>query len=181
MALRPRATSEEEIETIRRLAHSRTAPARAVLRARIVWLAHQGQRGSAIAQELQLTPTTVRRWLQRFNRQGLTGLEARPRSGRPATYSPEQVSEVIATALTDPKTLRLPFACWTLDRLQAYLNEGKGIGIKRTRINELLLAEGLRWRRQETWFGERVDPAFAEKRGASRRSTRRHRAGHSRD
>lgn len=174
MALRPRATSEEDIDTIRRLAHSRTAPARAVQRARIVWLAHQGQRVPAIAQELQRTRTTVRRWLKRFNRQGLTGLEERPRSGRPATYSPEQVSAVIATALTDPKTLSLPFACWTLDRLQAYLNEVKGIWLKRTRIDELLLAEGLRWRQQETWFGERVDPAVAEQRGASRRSTGRH-------
>ncbi len=141
MALRPRAMNDEEIETIRRLAHSRTAPARAVQRARIVWLAHRGQRVSAIAQELHLTPTTVRSWLKRFNGQGLTGLEEQPRPGRPATYSPEQVSEVIATALTDPQTLSLPFACWTLDRLQAYLNEGKGIWIKRTRIDELLLAK----------------------------------------
>jgi hypothetical protein len=47
--------------------------------------------------------------------------------------------------------------------------------MRRSRIDEILLAEGLRWRRQETWFGERVDPAFAEKRAASRRSTPRRR------
>jgi transposase len=175
MALHPRAMSAEEIETIRRLAHSRTAPARAVQRARIVWLAHRGHRVPAIAQELHLTPTTVRSWLKRFNGQGLTGLEEQPRPGRPATYRPEQVSEVIATALTDPQTLGLPFACWTLDRLQAYLNEVKGIWIKRTRMDELLLAEGLRWRQQETWCGARGDPAFAERRGSSPRSTRRRR------
>jgi transposase len=138
----------------------------------MVWLAHQGQGVPAIAEELHLTPTTVRSWLKRFNRQGLPGLEEQPRPGRPATYRPEQVSEVIATSLTNPQDLGLPFACWTLDRLQAYLNEVKGIPIKRTRIDELLLAEGLRWRHQETWFGERVDPAFAAKRGSSRRSTR---------
>jgi hypothetical protein len=62
-----------------------------------------------------------------------------------------------------------------LDRLEAYLNEQKGIAMKRSRIGEVLIAEGLRWRQQETWFGERVDPAFAEKRGVSPRSTRRHR------
>jgi hypothetical protein len=58
-----------------------------------------------------------------------------------------------------------------LDRLQAYFHEQKGIRMKRSRIDEILLAEGLRWRTQETWFGERVDPDFAEKRGRSRRST----------
>ena len=98
-------------------------------------------------------------------------MQEAPRSGRPATYTPEQVSEVIATSLTKPQELGLPFASWTLDRLAAYLQEVKGIPIKRSRIDELLLREGLRWRTQETWFGERVDPAFAEKRGSSRRST----------
>ena len=37
--------------------------------------------------------------------------------------------------------------------------------------DELLIAEGLRWRTQETWFGERVDPEFAKKRGSLKRST----------
>jgi hypothetical protein len=36
---------------------------------------------------------------------------------------------VLAAALTDPKQLGLPFGSWTLDRLQAYLNEPKGIPI----------------------------------------------------
>ncbi len=34
-----------------------------------------------------------------------------------------------------------------------------------SRLGEVLLTEGLRWRKQETWFGERVDPEFAAKRG----------------
>jgi hypothetical protein len=37
--------------------------------------------------------------------------------------------------------------------------------MKRSRLDELLLAEGLRWRQQESWFGERVDPEFAQTRG----------------
>ena len=173
MALRVRLMSVKEDETLRQLAHSRTAPARTVERARIIWLASQGRPVAAIAQELGLCPATVRSWLKGFNRSGLAGLEEKARPGRPATYTPEQVSKVIATSLTKPQDLGRPFACWTLDRLQAYLSEVKGIAMKRTRIDELLLAEGLRWRQQETWFGERVDPAFAEKRGASRRFIRR--------
>ena len=79
---------------------------------------------------------------------------------------------MIAAALTKPTALGLPFAAWTLDRLVAYLAEQKGIAMKRTRLDEVLRAEGLRWRKQETWFGERVDPEFARKRGSSNSSTR---------
>ena len=111
-------------------------------------------------------------------------LDDHPRSGRPATYSPDAVAAVIAAviaaALTSPRRLGLPFASWTLDRLAAYLLEHKGIAMRRSRIDEILLAEGLRWRRHGSKhcferFGARVDPEFAAKRGASRRSTPRHR------
>ena len=97
---------------------------------------------------------------------GLAGLRDRRRGGRPATYTPEQVGELIAASLTDPQELGLPFASWTLDRLAAYLHEEQGIAIKRSRIGEILQAEGLRWRQQETWFGERPDPGLRRKKGA---------------
>ena len=172
--LRLRELTAEETAAIKRLAHARTAAARAVERATIIWLASQGERVAAIARRLGLTEATVRQWLKRFNQEGLAGLADRPRSGAPPTYSPTQVGEVLAASLTNPSKLGLPFGCWTLDRLEAYLNEEVGLPIKRSRIGELLRAEGLHWYQQETWFGERVDPAFAEKRGPSRRSTRRH-------
>jgi len=170
--VRVRELTAQEVEAVKRLAHSRTEPARRVERAKIVWLSHEGQRVPAIAAELHLAAATVRAWLKRFNGQGLPGLEDAARSGRPTTYTTEEVGEVVAAALTNPQSLGLPFASWTLDRLAAYLNETKGIGIKRSRIDEILLDEGLRWRKQETWFGERVDPEFAEKRGSSANSTR---------
>jgi transposase len=101
----------------------------------------------------------------RFDDEGLVGLQDKPRRGRPSTYPREAVGLVVATALTAPPTLGLAFASWTLDRLAAYLAAHHSVAMKRSRIDELLLAEGLRWRKHATWFGERVDPAFAEKRG----------------
>jgi transposase len=171
MAIKLRKLTDEEKAAIEKLTRSRAAPAREVERARIVLLASKGKRVPAIAEALEINEVTVRIWLKRFNQEGLDGLVDLPRSGRPTTYSAEQVAEVIAAALSDPQKLGQPFACWTLDRLETYLNEEKKIPIKRTRIDELLIAEGLRWRTQETWFGERVDPEFAKKRGSLKRST----------
>jgi transposase len=167
MALRVRPLTADESATLRRLVRSRTAPARTVERARMIWQSSQGQLVPAIADELGVCEPTVRLWLKRFNAQALPGLADGPRPGPPRTYTPAQVSALIAAVLTKPETLGLPFANWTLDRLVAYLSEQQGIAMKRTRVDELLIAEGIRWRTQETWFGERLDPAFAEKRGPS--------------
>jgi len=163
LTLRP--LTDEEAATIHRLAHARTIPHRQWQRARIVWLAHTGEEVGAIASALHLCEATVRHWLKCFAVAGVSGLEDAPRSGAPPTYPPEQIGEVIALSLTDPQMLGLPFGAWTLDRLVAYLHDARGIGMKRSRLSEVLIAEGLRWRSAETWFSERVDPAFAAKRG----------------
>ena len=123
---------------------------------------------------MDLGGKTVRHWLKRFNARGLHGLEEDVRTGRPPTYSAEQRSAVINAALTRPADLGLPFACWTLDRLAAYLSQ-RGIAMRRSRISEIFLQEGLKWRHEETWFWERVDPDFVRKRGRSSSSTRQRR------
>jgi len=170
-------TAEERTE-LERLARSRTEEARLVVRAKIVLGLAAGERPYQVADRVGVGRMAAYEWLHRFNAEGLKGFTDPPRPGRPPTYTAEQRAEVIA-ALTKPEELGMPFASWTLDRLHAYLSEHKGIGIKRTRIDEILIAEGLRWRKQETWFGQKVDPEFAAKRGRSKRSTPARRKGRS--
>ena len=172
-----RELTADERRALGRLARSRTEEARLVQRARIVLGRAAGERPYQVADRVGVGRAAAYEWLHRFNAEGLKGLTDHPRPGRPHTYTPDQRAEVVAAALTKPQSLGLPFASWTLDRLQAYLGEHKGIGIKRTRIDEILVAEGLRWRKQETWVGQKVDPEFAAKRGRSRRSTRPRRTG----
>ena len=140
--IRLRTLSPDEPQMIERLAHSRIAEARLVERARMIWHARQDLSVATIAAELGVHDQTVRHWLKRFNALGLAGLHDLPRGGGPPTYTPEQGAEVIATALADPQTLGQPFASWTLDRLATSLSEEKGISIKRSRIDDLLMAEG---------------------------------------
>jgi transposase len=166
-----RALTADERRALERLARSRAAEARLVVRAQIVLGLADGERPYRVADRVGVGRMAAYEWLHRFNAEGLQGLTDHPRPGRPPTYTADQRAEVIAAALTRPDALGLPFGSWTLDRLQAYLNEQKGIAIKRTRIDEVLVAEGLRWRKQETWFGEKVDPEFARKGGRSRNST----------
>ena len=164
MTLRVRDLHAGEAEDLARITRSRTLGAGLVRRAQIVQHAVDGLSAPEIAAGLDLCEASVRFWLKRFNARGLPGLHEERRSGRPPTYTPEERSAVITAALSRPTDLDLPFACWTLDRLVAHLSE-KGIGMKRSRISEILLAEGLTLRQEETWFGARVDPDFERKRG----------------
>jgi transposase len=166
MTLRVRALGDDEADELARMARSRSLGAGLVRRAQIVQHAVQeGLSAPDIAARMGLCGATVRFWLKRFNARGLQGLEEDMRSGRPPTYTAEERSAVIEAALSRPSELGLPFATWTLDRLVAYLGE-RGIGTRRSRVGEVLLAEGLKWRQEETWFGARVDPDFTRKRMA---------------
>ena len=169
--LRLREMTADERTELTALSRSRKTEARVVERAAILLALADGEKPARLARRLGVSRITVYGRLRRFNRVGLRALRDEPRTGRPSTYTADQKAEVIAAALTRPEDLNLPFGCWTLDRLAAYLKEHKGIPIKRSRIDELLRAEGLRWRAQETWFGSRVDPEFAPKKRPSKRST----------
>ena len=93
----------DELATVKRLAHSHTAPAQHVQRAQIIWRARCGETASAIAARVGLDGETVRKRIHRFNVEGLEALKDRHRSGRPPTYTPEQ----IATALTKGAAVHL--------------------------------------------------------------------------
>jgi transposase len=153
------------------MARSRTLGAGRVRRARIVLHALEGLKAPEIGARMGLCGATVRHWLKRFNARGLDGLEEDVRTGRPPTYSAEQRSAVIDTALTRAADLGLPFAAWTLDRLVAHL-AAQGVAVRRSRISGIFIQEGLKRRHEETWFGAPVDPEFARKRGRSSSSTR---------
>lgn len=165
MTILGRELTPAERKELEHLARSRTSEARLVDRARIVLAAASNRGMMDVCRSVGKDKHTVRLWVDRYLAKGVEGLHDLPRSGTPCTYTPEQRAEVMQAALTPPQDLNLPFAHWTHDRLTAYLHEVRHIGISRSRIAQILRAEGLRWHHDESWYGERVDPAFAEKRG----------------
>lgn len=169
--VRVKMLNADEYRVLKKTVASRKLPAGKVRRAKIILSSNQGYTAREIAARLDCNERTILKWINRFNKHGVAGLEEGPREGRPRVYGPEDVGAVIQAVLTPPQELGLPFGSWTLDRIVAYLKQEKGVGMGRTRGAEVLSNEGLRWRKQEGWFGERVDPDFALKRGPSSAST----------
>jgi transposase len=82
-------------------------------RAVMVLLSLRGLAPVQIAELLDCHPATVRRWIARFNGEGLAGLADRPRSGRPRLGG-RQLTSRIAALLERPGP-------WTLPRIRRYL------------------------------------------------------------
>src|SRR5437763_1717073 len=86
---------------------------RQAARAVMVLLSLHGLAPSQIAELLDCHPATVRRWIGRFNDEGLAGLADRPRPGRPALGG-RRLTSRIAALLERPGP-------WTLPRIRRYL------------------------------------------------------------
>jgi transposase len=160
-----RTLTTEEQEAIRKLSRSATEPYRLVERARMIVLAYEGMPVPQIAQKLDRSIPTVYLRIKRFQAEGLAGLKDKPGTGRKPIYGEKERGEMIALARTNPDKLNLPYGHWSLDRLVEQLRERNQIAVSRAQLSRILKAEGLRWYQEKTYFTERPDPQFVEKRG----------------
>ena len=168
--IRLQALTAEEKAEIRRLAASRKEPMRLVQRTRVI---------AAMDEDPELTATEAglragfrsnamgARWVNRFNEEGLAGLDDRPRSGRRPIHSQAVRSALIDLALQKPRSLGYPFELWTLERLQRAFEERERVHLSDSTIWTWMDEEGFKWKRQQSWFRdvEKHDPEFVEKRG----------------
>jgi transposase len=160
-----RTLTDEEREKLTRLSRSQTAAHRLVRRATMILMVAEGTHFDAIGATVQCSADRVSQWVQRFNEAGLQGLEDKPRPGRDRLYSQQERGQIIAIARIHPDQLERDFGRWTLTRLTEYVNNELHITISRAQLGRVLDAEGLRWYQEKTYFTERPDPQFAEKRG----------------
>jgi hypothetical protein len=88
-------------------------PWRFALRLVMIWLSLRGLTASEIAALFEYDPRTVRRWINRYNEEGVAGLEDRPRSGAPRLGS-TGLGRRIRMLLREPRA-------WTVKRLRRAL------------------------------------------------------------
>ena len=87
-----------------------TASQRDSLRAAIILRRAEGIKQAQVARELGVSVACVNKWSQRFERDGLDGLQDAKGRGRPPSLAADQVEQVI-TGATQPPT---PRTRWTV-------------------------------------------------------------------
>ena len=81
--------SSEERRALESIARKYTSPYCDVIRAKIILLADEGLSNDLISAKLDTPRQIVSKWRKRFALARLPGLEAQPRGGRTARFSPQ--------------------------------------------------------------------------------------------
>lgn len=114
---------KEELDALYR----KTKDVRIRTRAQMILLAVEQELNAAqIGEIVRQNEQTVRRWIKRFNAEGLNGLYDAPRPGAPRTVSGEYRARVTAIVRQRPRSLGQPYSLWTLQRLADFMAEETG-------------------------------------------------------
>jgi transposase len=137
-------------------------------RAQMVLLAaEQHLTAAAIAAIVRESEETVRRWLKRYQAEGIEGLRDQHRGGRPATVTDAYCAQLLAAVRRRPRSLDQPYSLWTLQRLADYLAEQTGIRVGYETVRLHLKAAGIVLSRPQHTITS-PDPEYAVKKRRSK-------------
>ena len=114
--------TDEQRDELKKWAQSRTLPAGDVFRARLILALAEGQTYEQIKASLQTTAPTISRWKQRFEQNGLDGLDPRHKGSQPT------VADAAVQARIARKTQQKPAdgsTHWTCGKMAAALGISK--------------------------------------------------------
>ena len=126
--------STEEIQALKRL-HRETHDANVHSRCDMILCSNAGLSPPKIAKRV--------RFIRRYEREGLSGLRTKPRSGRPHRATDEYIARLLEAVETPPRCLGLPFSNWTTVHLAQYLTTQTGPRLDRGQVSSFRPA---RWR-----------------------------------
>lgn len=142
----------EEEKELRRRVRATTTSQRDSLRANIVLFRSQGMKQTDVAAKLDVSVACVNKWSQRFEREGLGGLQDSKGRGRKPSIPAQTVERVIMKATQPPK----PKQRWSVRTMAA------SAGISPDSVHRIWKANDLKPHLTET-FKLSTDKCFEEK------------------
>lgn len=139
-------------------------------RALIIALSYEGQEIREIARKLNMHSDNVRKWIRKFNEQGLRCLHSK--AGRKQKFHKSVEKKLLRIAIAKPHKLNLPFSSWSLRKLEYYAKKKLGINISYVQIGKILSKYGLRFRKARRKLVSE-DPEYGAKMARIRRLLRK--------
>ena len=111
-----------------------TKATRVFRRAQAVREVAAGQTVKAVSETFHFTNSALRKWVQRFAREGTEGLMDRPRSGRPPKLTCELEAHLNRLVDQDPLTYGSVYSQWSCPELAQVMAQQTGVELGRETI-----------------------------------------------
>ncbi len=161
--------SSDAIEELANL-YRTTRNMRLHTRAQMVLLAaEQHMVAAEIAKIVRTDEQTVRRWLKRYQAEGVAGLSDAPHPGTRPIVTPEYKAQLVLVARQRPRSLGQPYSLWTCPRLADYMAEQTGIRVSGETVRRYLVANDIVLSRPQHMITS-PDPEYAVKKRRSKTS-----------
>ncbi|MBC6938147.1 MAG: hypothetical protein DWB42_20280 [Chloroflexi bacterium] len=149
--------SDEQLATIEQAINYSPHP-EVRQRAIAIRLLHLGYRPEQVSDMVAITANTIWTWHRRWRKDGLAGLEDRPKPGRKSKADTEYIRQLETALASDPQQLGLAYHIWTLNKLRLYLQQQTGILLSYTRFRALLSKLNYAWRQPKHDLSALQDP-----------------------
>jgi transposase len=91
-----------------------------------------------ITKLLHISKVTVHKWIQRWNENGLEGLQIKKANGRPPLLTIEEKNQVIKVICKHPRESGFEFSTWTLKMIAKYILDQFGKEISLPSVSQML-------------------------------------------
>lgn len=147
-----RVTDEQRSE-LSRWAQSRTLPAGDVFRARLILALADGASYSEIMRTLQTTAPTIARWKQRFEEQGMAGLDPRHKGSQPRVANAAVQAKIARKTQQKPTDGSTHWSCRKM---------AQALGLSKSTVQRVWAQTRLKPHRLDRYMASN-DPRFEEK------------------
>ena len=151
-----RPLTAEELTQLDALFH-RTKDVRVRSRAQMMLLgAEDKMTAPQIAKIVRQDEQTVRRWIKRFNAEGISGLSDAPKSGAPRRVTESYRQRLLVVVRQRPRSLDQPYSLWTLQRLVEFMAEETGLRFSPETVR--LMRSSIMWTNSMSAGSQRSKP-----------------------
>src|ERR1700733_13763482 len=145
--------TDEQRSEYSKEAQSRTLPAGDVFRARLILALGEGASYSKIMQTLQTTAPTISRWKQRFEEQGMEGLDPRHKGSQPRVANAAVQARIARKTQQKPSDGSTHWSCRKM---------AEALGLSKSTVQRVWAQARLKPHRLDRYMASN-DPRFEEK------------------
>lgn len=145
--------SDEQRQELTRWAQSRTLPAGEVLRARLILALGEGKSWTEIEAALGTSRPTIARWKERFEQNGMSGLDSRHQGSKPRRVTPAMQARVLRKTTQKPEDGSTHWSCRKM---------AAALGVSKSTVQRIWTQARVKPHRLERYMASN-DPDFEKK------------------